>query len=120
MKLKNNLEARNLVQSNVDPCVFFGEGSVVLTHVGDEIIIGDTTKKIDKLIQALHGGNNKFDSTDKGSIDKYQGVEMKHRQRRAIMIVLQSSRGIFAAAAFILGSRAQTTLHRTLSNGVVA
>ena len=77
MKLKNNLEARNLVQSNVDPCVFFGEGSVVLTHVGDEIIIGDTTKKIDKLIQALHGGNNKFDSTDKGSIDKYLGVEIK-------------------------------------------
>jgi len=76
MKLKNGLEARDLVQSSVDPCVFFGEGLVVLTYVDDVIIIGDTTKKIDELIQALHGGNENFDFTDEGSIDKYLGVEI--------------------------------------------
>ena len=47
MKLKNVLEARDLVQSNVDPYVFFGEGLVGLIYVDDVIIIGDTTKKID-------------------------------------------------------------------------
>ena len=77
MKLNNGPEARDLVQSNVGPCVFFGEGLVVLTYVDDVIIIGDTTKKIDELIQALHGGNENFDFTDKGSIDKYLGVEIK-------------------------------------------
>ena len=77
MKLKNSLEARDLFQSSVDPCVFFGEGLVVLTYVDDVIIIGDTTKKIDELIQALHGGNENFDFTDEGSIDKYLGVEVK-------------------------------------------
>ena len=77
MKTNNSLEARDLVQSNVDPCVFFGKALVVLTCVDDVIIIGDTTRKIDKLIQALHGGDNNFDFTDKGSIEKYLGVEIK-------------------------------------------
>ena len=46
-------------------------------YVDDVIIIGDTTKKIDGLIQALHGGDENFDFTEKGSIDKYLGVEIK-------------------------------------------
>ena len=70
MKLKNSLKARDFFQSNVDPCVFFGEGLVVLTYVDDVIIIGDTTKKIDKLSQVLRGGSENFDFTDKESIDK--------------------------------------------------
>ena len=77
MKLNNGPEARDLVQSNVGPCVFFGEGLVLLTYVDDVIIIGDTTKKINELNQALHGGGKNFDFTDKGSIDKYLRVEIK-------------------------------------------
>ena len=77
MKLKNGLEARDLVQSNVDLCVFFGEELVALTYVDNVIIIGDTTKKIDELIQALHGSDENFYFTDNGSIEKYLGVEIK-------------------------------------------
>jgi hypothetical protein len=77
MKLKNTLEARDLVQSNVDLCVFFGDRLVDLTYVDDRIFIRDTSKKIDELIQALRGGGENFDFTVKGSIDKYLGVEIK-------------------------------------------
>ena len=41
------------------------------------IIIGDTTSRIDDLIQSLHGGDENFVFTDEGSIDKYLGVDIK-------------------------------------------
>ena len=77
MNLKNGLEARDLTQSNMDPGVFFGDCLVSLTHVDDVIIIGDTNKKIEQLFRALHDSNKNFDFTDKGSIDKYLGMEIK-------------------------------------------
>ena len=42
-KLKSGLCSRDFVQSQVDPCVFLGDGCIVLTYVDDVIIIGDTT-----------------------------------------------------------------------------
>ena len=76
-KLKGGLEDRDFVQSNVDPCVFYGEGCIVLTYVDDCIIVGDNTKRIDDLIISLHGGDENFVFTDEGSIDKYLGVDIK-------------------------------------------
>jgi hypothetical protein len=61
----------------VDPCVFYGEGYIVLTYVDDCIIVGDNTKSINDLNISLHGGDEKFVFTDKGSIDKYLGVDIK-------------------------------------------
>ena len=76
-KLKGGLEDRGFVQSNVDACVFYGEGCIILTYVDDCIIIGDSIARIDELILSLHGGNENFVFTDEGSIDKYLGVEIK-------------------------------------------
>ena len=76
-KLRSGLCDRGFVQSQVDPCVFFGDGCIVLTYVDDVIIIGDTTSKIDDLILSLHEGDEKFVFTDEGSIDKYLGVDIK-------------------------------------------
>jgi hypothetical protein len=76
-KLRSGLCSRGFVQSQVDPCVFFGDGCIVLTYVDDVIIIGDTTSKIDNLILSLHDGDEKFAFTDEGSIDKYLGVDIK-------------------------------------------
>jgi hypothetical protein len=41
-KLSNGLEDRGFVPSSVDPCVFFGQGCIVLTYVDDCIIVGDS------------------------------------------------------------------------------
>ncbi len=71
------LQDRDFVPSNVDPCVFFGEGCIVLTYVDDCIIVGDSMDRIDALIQSLHGGSEKFVLQDEGSIDKYLGVNIK-------------------------------------------
>jgi hypothetical protein len=41
-KLSNGLQDRGFVQSSIDPCVFFNHNCIVLTYVGDCIIIGDS------------------------------------------------------------------------------
>ncbi len=41
------------------------------------IIVGDSMHRIDALIQSLHGGDEHFVLQDKGSIDKYLGMNIK-------------------------------------------
>ncbi len=41
MKLSNGLQDRGFVQSNIDPCVFFGPGCIVIRYVDNCIIAGD-------------------------------------------------------------------------------
>jgi len=55
-KLKEGLEDRDYVQSQVDPCVFLRDDSVVLTYVDDCIIVGKEQKVIDELIHSLMNG----------------------------------------------------------------
>ncbi len=76
-KLSNGLQDRGFVPSNVDPCVFFGKGCIVLMYVDDCIIVGDSMDWIDALIQSLHEGDKNFNLQDNGLIDKYLGVNIK-------------------------------------------
>jgi hypothetical protein len=59
-KLSNGLQDQGFVQSSINSCVFFGPGCIVLTYVDDCIIIGDSTDRINKLIQSLHEGDEIF------------------------------------------------------------
>jgi hypothetical protein len=77
VKLSNWLQDCRFVQSNIDPCVFFVPGCIILTYVDDCIIVGDTSNHIDKLIQSLHKGDENFVLQDEALIDKYLGVEIK-------------------------------------------
>jgi hypothetical protein len=45
--------------------------------VDDFIIIGDTSDRINELIQSIHDSNENFVLQDEGSIDKYLGVKIK-------------------------------------------
>jgi hypothetical protein len=76
-KLSNGLEDCGFVPSSIDSCVFFGQGCIVLMYVDDCIIVGDSMHQIDALIQSLHGGDEHFVLQDKGTIDKYLGVNIK-------------------------------------------
>ena len=40
--MRSGFCSRGFVQSQVDPCVLFGDGCVVLTYVDDVIIMGST------------------------------------------------------------------------------
>jgi hypothetical protein len=53
-KLSNGLQDHGFVQSNTDPCVFFGSRCIVFTYVNDCNIVGDTHDQINALIQSLH------------------------------------------------------------------
>jgi hypothetical protein len=59
-KLSNGLEDQSFVPSSVDPCVFFGQGCIVLTYVDYCIIVGDSMQQINALIKLLHRGDEHF------------------------------------------------------------
>jgi hypothetical protein len=75
-KLCNGLLDRDFTQSNIDACVFFGKGCIVLTYVDDCIIVGDSFERIEALITSLHDGTENFILKDEGSINKYLGVSI--------------------------------------------
>ena len=70
---------RDFVPSNIDPCLYLKDGMAVLTYVDDCIIVGKSTKAIDALIHSLRHGQEGFNLTDEGSIDKFLGVEITDR-----------------------------------------
>jgi hypothetical protein len=76
-KLCNGLMDRGFTQSNIDACIFFGKGCIVLTYVDDCIIVADSMDCIERLITSLHNGTENFILQDEGSIDKYLGVNIE-------------------------------------------
>ncbi|KAL7534594.1 hypothetical protein ACHAWF_004881 [Thalassiosira exigua] len=76
-KLRCGLDERGFVQSFVDKCVFYRDDCIVLTYVDDCIILGKDMAVVDSLIQSLKNGEENFELTDEGSIDKYLGVLIK-------------------------------------------
>ena len=76
-KLRSGLLSRGFIQSQIDKCVFYRDGCIVLTYVDDCIIIGQSMKTVDAVINSLRDGNEDFELTDEGSLDKYIGVLIK-------------------------------------------
>ena len=64
---------RHFVQSQIDKCVFYRDGCVILTYLDDCIIIDKSMEIVDSVIESLHDGDEDFELTDKGSLDKYIG-----------------------------------------------
>ena len=73
-KLRKGLEARDFVQSQVDKCVFYKDRCIVVTYVDDCIILGKNMAIVDAFILSLKEGNEDFELTDEGSIDRYLDV----------------------------------------------
>ena len=76
-KLRTDLTDRYFIQSQVDRCVFFKDGCIVVTYVDDCIILGTSMAIVDSVIESLRDGKEDFELTDEGSIDKYLGVMIK-------------------------------------------
>ena len=77
-KLKTALVDRNFKPSNIDPCLYIGNGMIILTYVDDCIIIGPSMDKIDAFVRSMQVGPEKFILTDEGNIDKFLGIEITH------------------------------------------
>ena len=80
--MRNGLEAQGYEkQSNSDSCVFLGKDSIVLVYVDDCIVIHKRgSSAADDLIEALKQGDENFDFTDDGNLDKYLGVDVKRHK----------------------------------------
>jgi hypothetical protein len=72
--LSNGLQDRGFIQSNIDPCVFFGQKCIVLTYVDNCILIGDLQDRLNALVMSLHYGNENFALQYEGSIDKFRDL----------------------------------------------
>ena len=77
VKLCNGLLDCGFTQSNIDACVFFEKECIMLTYVDDCIIVADSMDHIEQLITSLHNCTENFILQDKGSIDKYLGVNIE-------------------------------------------
>ena len=77
-KLRTGLLDRGFIQSQVDKCVFFRDECIIVTYVDDCIIIGRNMSQVDSVIKSLQEGDEDFELTDEGSIDKYLGVLIEY------------------------------------------
>ena len=59
--LKEGLEDQGYVSSDVDPCVFLSKNTIVLTYIDNCLILAKSKHVIDKLIESLNSGKEKFD-----------------------------------------------------------
>jgi hypothetical protein len=75
-KLKQALIDRSFKPSDIDPCLYIGNGMIVLTYVDDCIIIGPSMKDIDTFVNSMKEGDENFILTDEGDIDKFLGIEI--------------------------------------------
>ena len=78
-KLRKGLIDRDFHASNIDPCLYMKKGLLVLTYVDDCIIIGRSMDEIDSFIYSMSHGKENFVLTDKGTIDKFLGIEITDR-----------------------------------------
>ena len=79
-KIRVGLIAWDFVLSVVDPCFYMKDGMVILTYVDDLIIAGGSMKDIDSFSYSIQYGLENFILTDKGDVNKFLGIEIKHNE----------------------------------------
>jgi hypothetical protein len=77
-KLKTGLMDRDFKPSQIDSCLYYKKGMIVLTYVDDCIIVGNKMKEIDEFVTSMQNGPENFVLTDEGDIDKFLGIEIEH------------------------------------------
>ena len=74
--LSEALSNRGFIQSQVDKCVWFKDGIVLLQYVDDLLIIGINEEIIANFKKILAEGKENFIFTDGGPLESYLGVEV--------------------------------------------
>ena len=85
-KLKTSLTNRNFKPSDIDPCLYIGNGMIVLTYVDDCIIVVPSMQKIDAFVKSMEVGPKLFMLTDEGDIDKFLEIEIDHLDEKIFKI----------------------------------
>ena len=75
-KLKKSLVDRGFKPSDIDPCLYIGNGMIILTYVDDCIMAGPSMKNINAFVRSMKNGDENFVLTDEGDINKFLGIEI--------------------------------------------
>ena len=62
--------------SLIDPCLYIGNGMIILTYVDDCIIVGPSIVNINRFIDSMKNGDKNFVLTNEGYINKFLGIEV--------------------------------------------
>ena len=63
-KLKSGLVDRGFKPSEIDPCLYYKKGMIILTYVDDCIIVSTEMKKINDFMKSMQNGPENFALTD--------------------------------------------------------
>lgn len=74
---KLNKAMQNFIPSMIGRCVSLKKGIIVLVYVDDVIIIAPRDDIITNFVKSLQGTREGFELPDKGSLEKYLGVNIK-------------------------------------------
>ena len=74
--LKSGLEARGFRPCDSDQCVFVRHDAIILTYVDDCIILSKEKSTADEIVCSLEQGNENFDFTDDGDLERYLGMNL--------------------------------------------
>jgi hypothetical protein len=86
--LKAALERAGLQQSQLDPCLFYGDKIMMVCHVDDLCIASPSSARIDELISTLRGFGMKL--TDEGPLAEYLGINCKINKEDKSIEMLQT------------------------------
>ena len=81
--LTKKLEAQGLIPSKHDPCLFLGNGLLVITYVDDILIYDRTQEEIDDLIARLKKDN--LSLRKEGTAEGYLGLKVVHNRNKTIL-----------------------------------
>ena len=60
---------------------------IVLTHVDDCVIVGNSMKEIDSFVKSMMEGLEQLILTDEEDIDKFLGIDIRHLSKNKFEIV---------------------------------
>ena len=85
-KLKAYLVDRDFKPSDIDPCLYIGNGMITLMYVEDCIIVGPSMDRIDSFFKSMKTGKENFVLTDEGDINKLLGIEITQLDDRRFKV----------------------------------
>ena len=75
-KLKKSLVGRGFKPLDIDPCLYIGNGMIILTYVDDCIIVGPLIGNINCFVYSMKNRDENLVLTDEGDINKFLGIEI--------------------------------------------
>ena len=81
-KLSAALEAYKIFPCSSNRCVYVSKNLILVVYINDILIFSKEKIWIDIFVKLLFKGDEKFELTDEGSIDKYLGLKIAEKQDR--------------------------------------